>query len=306
MKEKKLQKRPDVRWLGVHETLPQLLRSYLFVTLGCVAYAFAVVALIQPLQIVNGGITGILNLINIVHEIPVGILYFIINIPLLITSLFVFGLKFAIGTIYGTAVTSALITLFGKLLDGYVLTDEILIAAVCGGALLGLGLGVIMRFGASTGGTDIIMKLLHRKKPHLSGGRINTIIDVAILVAYFIVVKDFTKTFYAVLTVVIENIVYDFTLYGTMGSKTVYIITDKPEDIIKRLLTDLNVGATVMNATGAYTNSQKEVILCVVKNNIFPQVKNAVRDTDDKAFMIVCKSLEIYGKGYKDYHKEVL
>jgi len=306
MKEKKLQKRPDVRWLGVHETLPQLLRSYLFVTLGCVAYAFAVVALIQPLQIVNGGITGILNLINIVHEIPVGILYFIINIPLLITSLFVFGLKFAVGTIYGTAVTSALITLFGKLLDGYVLTDEILIAAVCGGALLGLGLGVIMRFGASTGGTDIIMKLLHRKKPHLSGGRINTIIDVAILVAYFIVVKDFTKTFYAVLTVVIENIVYDFTLYGTMGSKTVYIITDKPEDIIKRLLTDLNVGATVMNATGAYTNSQKEVILCVVKNNIFPQVKNAVRDTDDKAFMIVCKSLEIYGKGYKDYHKEVL
>lgn len=306
MKEKKLLKRPDARWLGAHETFPQMLRSYLFVTLGSVAYAFAVVAMIQPLQIVNGGITGMLNLINIVHEIPVGILYFVINIPLLITSLFVFGLKFAIGTIYGTAVTSALITLFERLLKGYALTDEILIGSVCGGALLGLGLGVIMRFGASTGGTDIIMKLLHRKKPHLSGGKINTIIDIVILVAYFIVVRDFTMTFYAVLTVVIENLVYDFTLYGTMGSKTVYIITDKPDEIIRRLLDDLSVGATVMNAKGAYTNSQKEVILCVVKNNLFPQVKNVVRDADDKAFMIVCKSLEIYGKGYKDYHKEVL
>ena len=284
----------------------RVLRSYLFVTLGCVIYSFAVVALIQPLKIVNGGITGILNLVNILHPIHVGIYYFIINIPLLVTSLFVFGYRFTLGTIYGTLMNSAIITLFESLLKGYALTDDLLIGGVCGGALLGIGLGIIMRFGASTGGTDIIMKLLHRKKPYMSGGLINTIIDVMILIAYFIVVRDFNKTFYAVLTVVIENILYDLVLYGSMGSKTVYIITDRPDEIKEQLLKNLNVGATLMKGIGAYTNTDKEIILCVVKNNLFPQLKNMVRDTDDKAFMIVGKSLEIYGKGYKDYHKEVL
>ncbi|MBP5173358.1 MAG: YitT family protein, partial [Clostridia bacterium] len=205
-----------------------VLRSYLFVTLGCLVYSFGIVALIQPLQIVNGGITGILNLVNIITPIHVGIFYFIINIPLLITSYIVFGWRFTVGTVYGTLVNSAMITAFETLLKGYALTNDILIGSFCGGAMLGVGLGVIMRFGASTGGSDIIMKLLHRKKPYLSGGIINTIIDVAILIAYFIVMRDFDKTFYAVLTVLVENTIYDLVLYGTMGSKTVYIITDRP------------------------------------------------------------------------------
>ena len=283
-----------------------IILSYLLVTVGCMIYSFGVVVLIQPLKIVNGGITGILNLINIVHPIPVGILYFVVNIPLLITSFFVFGTKFTIGTVYGTLLNSTLMTLFSSLLNGYSLTDDIFIGSLCGGALLGVGLGIIMRFGASTGGTDIIMKLLHRKKPHLSGGMINIIIDVVILAAHFAIMRDFAKTFYALMTVVIENIAYDFILYGTMGSKTVYIITDKPDEIVDRLLNDISVGATIMRGTGAFTHSEKEIILCVVKNNMFPMLKNMVRDVDDKAFMIVGKSLEIYGKGYKDYHKEVL
>lgn len=289
------------------------LRRYLLVVAGCVIYSFGVAAFIQPAQIVNGGVMGVLNLINIVTPIPVGIIYFLVNVPLLIISLVVFKWRFTVGTVFGTALNSVLLTVFQNLLRDVVFTENLFLNTVCGGVVLGVGLGLIMRNGASTGGTDILMKLLHRKRPHLSGGFINMLIDIVILAGYYVVhhfVKHtenaFDMTVFAFITVVIENVVYDLVLYGTMGSKTVYIITDKPDEITDQIINKMNVGATLLSGTGAYTHTKKAIILCVVKNNIFPGLKNAVRDIDDSAFMIVGKSLEIYGKGYKDYHQEVL
>lgn len=287
------------------KNLLDVLKRYIFIILGCAIYGFGNVAFIQSMHTVNGGITGVLNLINIIHEIPVGILYFIINVPLLIISFIFLGWRFSVSTLIGTFISSGFITLFENTIGGLRITENYFIAAVFGGFALGVGLGIIMRYGSSTGGSDIIMKLLHKKFPFLSGGTINILIDVAILVAYLFVIKDFDMVVYALVVVVIENITYDLVLYGTMGSKTVYIITEKSDNLIPALLR-LDVGATIINGTGAYTQNKKKVVLCVVKNNMFPELKNTVKETDDKAFMIVNKSFEIYGEGYKDYYKEVL
>lgn len=293
----------------VNKTEPfhKTLLRYLVITFGCFVYALGTVLFIKNLQIVSGGVTGMLNLVNIVHEIPIGVCYFIVNIPLIIISLIVFGWRFSFGTIYGMLMESLGIALFEHFFDGFILTDNMMISIVCGGILLGVGLGLVMMNNASTGGTDIIMKIIHRKKPFLSGGTINTIIDVAILIAYLIIVKNFDMFIYATVVIIIENIVYDRVLIGNRrASKTIYIITNNSEAILDCLINKIGAGVTVIKGIGGYTSKERDILLCVAKNTVFPEIKKSVKELDKSAFMIVCKSYEIYGEGYQDIQKDIL
>ncbi len=286
--------------------LLDVLKRYSLIVIGAVVYSFGYVAFVQKAGITNGGITGLLGVVNILYTIPIGLVYFCINIPLLITAFIKCGWRFSVATLIGTGLESLFLSIFQFFLKNTVITENIIISAVFGGAMLGIGLGLIMRNGSSTGGTDIVLKLLHRRFPHLKAGLIALIIDALILVFYLCVVRDFDMCVFALLTVVVENILYDLVLYGTMGSKTVYIITSKPDEIVRNMLEEMEIGATLLSGQGAYTQENRQIILCVVKNNQFPELKNLVRDNDDRAFMIVGKSAEIYGEGYQDYHKDVL
>lgn len=173
--------------------------------------------------------------------------------------------------------------------------------------MLGSGLGLVMMNNASTGGTDVIMKIIHRKRPFLSGGTINTLIDTLILSVYLIIIQDFDMFFYATVLIIVENIVYDRVLIGNQrASKTVYIITDNAEEIRWALINKVNVGVTLLKGKGGFTGNDKEILLCVVRNTVFPQVKSTVKELDKNSFMIVCKSYEIYGEGYQDIQKEIL
>lgn len=288
------------------KTKINFITRYLQIILGCFLYAFGIYAFLSPANLTTGGVTGFVNVINMIHPVPMGLLVMCINIPLLIISLIVLKWKFTISTLFGTALESLFLTLLQTYMDPYLpFTENILLAGAVGGVLIGAGLGMIMKNGSSTGGTDIVMKLLHKKWRYLSGGTLHIGIDIAVLSFFFIVKRDFDATVLALITIIISNTVYDLVLYGRNTSKTVHIITDKPHEMTQALLSKCDCGVTVLEAKGAYTNQPKQILLCVVRQNVFPILKDIIQECDPNAFVIVSQSSEIYGNGYKDY-KDVL
>lgn len=274
--------------------------DYIWVTIGCFIYAFGFYAFINAANITTGGVTGFVNVLNMVHPIPIGVVTMLINVPLLIASIIVFKWRFTISTLYGTVVSSVFISMCEMLLNPYLpFINDILLSALVGGTLAGAGLGMTMRWHSSTGGVGIAIKLLHKKWRHLSGGTIHAIIDAIILIFFFCVTRNFESTIYALITIIISNIAYDLILYGINTTQTVYIITNHTDTILPVLSEQYNCMTTVW-----HTNEQT-IILSIIKKQLLPIVKDAICQSDNNAFIIVSKSTEIYGDGFKDY-KDIL
>ncbi len=282
-------------------------RQYLLIILGAAAYGIGTTCFIQAAKIATGGVVGVFNVVNLIHEIPVGLCVLIVNIPLIIISFFKFKPRFAINSMIGIILTSAAIDLAAFLLGRFLpFTDDMLLSALAGALFNGAGTGLIMRNGSSTGGSDIITKLIHRKLRHLKGGVIAAALGLVVCVFYFAVTRDVQGTLYSALTIVVSNKVFDLVLYGGSDSKTVYIITDNSEKMAEAILTETHSGATILDGTGAYTKSDRKIILCVIRNSVFPTLKQLVKSVDEHAFMIVTTSSEVFGKGYEDFNTERL
>ncbi|MBQ1502448.1 MAG: YitT family protein [Clostridia bacterium] len=282
-------------------------RQYFLIILGAALYGIGTTCFIQAAKIATGGVVGVFNVVNLIHEIPVGLCVLIVNIPLIIISFFKFKPRFAINSMIGIVLTSAAIDLAAFLLGRFLpFTDDMLLSALAGALFNGAGTGLIMRNGSSTGGSDIITKLIHRKLRHLKGGVIAAALGLVVCVFYFAVTRDVQGTLYSALTIVVSNKVFDLVLYGGSDSKTVYIITDNSEKMAEAILTETHAGATILDGTGAYTKSDRKIILCVIRNSVFPTLKQLVKSVDEHAFMIVTTSSEVFGKGYEDFNTERL
>ena len=248
-------------------------RQYLLIILGAAAYGIGTTCFIQAAKIATGGVVGVFNVINIIHEIPVGLCVLIVNIPLIVISFFKFKPRFAINSMIGIILTSAAIDLAAMSLGRFLpFTNDMLLSALAGALFNGAGTGLIMRNGSSTGGSDIITKLIHRKLRHLKGGVIAAGLGLFVCIFYFAVTRDVQGTLYSALTIVVSNKVFDLVLYGGSDSKTVYIITDNSEKMAEAILTETHAGATILDGTGAYTKSDRKIILCVIRNSVFPSI----------------------------------
>ncbi|MBR5741458.1 MAG: YitT family protein [Firmicutes bacterium] len=282
-------------------------RQYLLIIIGAAAYGIGTTCFIQAAKIATGGVVGVFNVVNLIRPIPVGLCVLIVNIPLIIISFFKFKPRFAINSMIGIILTSAAIDLAAFLLGRFLpFTEDMLLSALAGALFNGAGTGLIMRNGSSTGGSDIITKLIHRKLRHLKGGVIAAALGLVVCVFYFAVTRDVQGTLYSALTIVVSNKVFDHVLYGGRDSKTVYIITDNSEKMAEAILTETHSGATILDGTGAYTKSDRKIILCVIRNSVFPTLKQLVKSVDENAFMIVTTSSEVFGKGYEDFNTERL
>lgn len=171
---------------------------------------------------------------------------------------------------------------------------------------MALSLGLIFKAGATSGGTDIIIKLLRIRIPHLKTGVLFLVTDATIVTASAVVLKDIDTALYAGLVVIVNSILFDVVLYGRDGAKMLFIVSDCPEAIVKRLLEDLDVGVTYLSGRGAYSEKEKDVVLCVMKKHLSPKAEEIIRQEDPKAFMIVASASEIYGEGYKNIFSEKL
>lgn len=277
--------------------------DYLMITVASFIYAVAVSLFLDPNSLAPGGVTGIAIILNRLSGLETGTWVLIINIPIIILGMWKFGLHFILSTLYCTAATSFFINLLAAF---GVATEDRFLAAVVGGALMAVGIGLVFKAGATTGGTDIIVKLLRLRFPHLKTGSLFLITDAIIVTASAFVFKDLDVALYAGLVVFVNSVLLDVVLYGRDGAKLIFIISDAHASITKRLLEELDIGVTYISGTGAYSGKEKNVIMCVMKKQISSQVEVIVREEDPAAFMIVTSATEIFGEGYKSIYSEKL
>lgn len=285
------------------KTLKRRVMDYIEITIASLLYSVAVSLFLDPNALAPGGVTGISIILNRITGLETGTLVLFINIPIIAVGTWKFGLRFILSTMYCTALTSGLINLLAPF--GPATTDPFL-AALAGGALMAVGIGLVFKAGATTGGTDIIIKLLRLKFPYLKTGILFLITDALIVTASAFVFKNVDVALYAGLVVFINSVLLDVVLYGRDGAKLIFIISDRHEAITKRVLEELDIGVTYISGSGAYSGKEKNVIMCVMKKQISPQAETIVREEDPRAFMIITSATEIFGEGYKSIYSEKL
>ncbi len=279
------------------------LKEYLIITLASLIYGVGTSLLIDPNNLAPGGMTGLSIVMNRVVPIGVGMWFGLMNIPILVIAIWKFGIRFTISTIYATTMISVFTDLCTKFFGNYAIHDMIL-AVTIGSAMTAVAIGLIFKCHATSGGTDVIIKLLRIRYPHLKTGILYIMTDMVVLVIAAFVFHDLVAAMYSFLSVIVVSVVVDYVLYGRDGAKLLYIISDKPEIITARLLQELDIGATHVFAEGAYSREKKKVIMCAIKKRLSPLAEDIVREEDPNAFMIVTSASEIFGEGYKSYFDE--
>jgi len=279
------------------------LMSLLIITLGSIFYSAGIALFLDPCNLAPGGTTGIAIILNFVTGMKTGTLVLLINIPILVFGWWKFGTKFILSTVYVTVLSSQLINIFNHQIVmnfGLISQDKLLCGAI-GGAMMAVGMAAIFRRGATTGGTDIIVRALRQRYPHIKSGKIFIISDAMIITAAAIVFKDVEVALYAAITVFISNTVLDAVLYGGDKATLLYIISNNQDVISKRILDELDIGVTHLKAEGAYTENNKKVIMCVCRKYNYTKIREIVREEDTEAFCIVSNANEVFGDGYKDH-----
>lgn len=280
-----------------------LLCDYFVITLGSLLYSVGLSLMLDPNNIAPGGVSGISVMLSRYTPIPTGTWILLINIPLLIVGWWKLGRKFIIKTCYATVMISIFTNLLG---DSRAFTNDLLCAVVLGSILCGGGIGLVFRAGGTTGGMDIVVKILRLRFPYLKSGSIFLALDMMVVVASGFVFADLTLGVYAGIVVVLNARIMDVILYGQDEAKLIYIISDRHGQIAERLMEELGIGVTYLEGEGAYTAKDKKIILCVTRKQRSVEVIDIVKEEDTNAFLIVSSANEIFGEGYKSYSAERL
>lgn len=282
--------------------MAQKVRSCGIITLGAVIYALAFDWFVAPNQIAMGGVTGLAQIVNaLVPVLPVGVLSILVNVPLFLAGWRLLGGRLLVSSLYAMAVSSLAIDVIAWM-HTFPPMDPIL-ATLYGGAGMGVGLGLVFSQGATTGGTDIIGKLLKLKFPWLPIGKLVMLPDMVVVILAAVVFGTVNAALYGLIQMYLLSKVMDMILYGWDTSRVAYIITDRWEETVQGLL-DMNRGVTLLQGKGAYTGAEKQVLLVAFRQREIVPIKRMLREIDPKAFFIVCDAHEILGEGFGDYQKE--
>lgn len=277
--------------------------NYIRMTLAAVVYSVGISLFLDPNELAPGGVTGISIILNRLTGVETGTLILLLNVPILLLGVWKFGLKVIFSTLYCIIFVSFLTNLLAPV--GALTTDPIL-AVLAGCSMIAIGMGYVFRAGGTTGGTDIIIKVIRRNKPHIRTGTLLLLLDAVVVALSVIVFGDLDKALYAGVGAFVTSLVLDLVLYGRDEAKMIYIISDNAGQIAGRLLSELSVGVTYVEGRGAFSGKEKDIILCVMRKPLFPKTEEIVKQEDSEAFMIISSATEIYGEGYKSYFGEKL
>lgn len=274
-----------------------LVKNILLVLLGSIFYGLGISLFLSPNNLAPGGVSGISIMINNFLPIGVGLISFIINVPLMLIGFIKLGKNFLGGTLFAIFTSSFFTDLFANLINP--ITHDKLLAAVFGGVVLAIGIGLVFKAGCTTGGTDVIVRLIKLRHRHLKTGSIFLLVDGFISIASGVVFKDSNLALFALISLVTNSIVLDIVLYGNDEAKLVYIITNKKKLVTDFIINELDISASIIHAEGAYSNNEKNIIMCAIKKRELPSLQEFVLKTDTDSFMIVTSANEIYGEGFK-------
>ena len=271
--------------------------SYAVILIASALYAAGVSLFLDPNNLAPGGITGIAVILNRFLPVSTGILYLCLNVPVVILGLWKFGWRFMSRTTFAVIMTSVFTDLFSTY---GAISGDLLLCSLAGGILMAVGIGLVFKAGGTTGGSDIIIKVLKLRWRHLKTGFLFQCFDFVVVAVSGVVFQDIDIMLYALLTVFVCGKALDFVLYGGDEAELIYIVTDRYMAIALRIMNELDAGCTFLDGKGAWTGNDKKIIMTVVSKKLGPSVEEIVRKEDSAAFMIETNANEIYGEGYKD------
>jgi uncharacterized membrane-anchored protein YitT (DUF2179 family) len=290
-------------------------KVYSLILIGTFIMAAGFVLFINPYKIVPGGVYGIAIVIHYLTEgvftfwplgIPIGLLGLTMDIPLTILGVKILGPRFGIKTVVGFVLTASFMDLLGYLIgqdDPLKLGDQVLLASIFGGVMIGFGLGLIFRSRATSGGSDIIAMIIN-KYTGLPLGQLMIIVDSVIVLVGLAAFGDWKIPLYSWIVIYITGKVIDITLRGISYEKTMFIISDRHEDIRHKIIHDLNRGGTIFVGKGMYQESEKNMIYTNVSRREYQILKDYIREVDPEAFVTVIDANEVLGKGFKPLQQE--
>lgn len=274
-------------------------QAYAQIVLGCLIGGAAYPLFLTPNLIAPGGLTGVSTILYHFFGLPVGTTSLALNVPLFLIGYHAVGPRFAFRSLVATVAFSLAI----DLLMLQPMTDDPLLASLFGGILLGIGLGLILRGGATTGGTDMVARMLHRRFPSISVGMVLFGLDFIVIVAAGLSLGS-GEALYALISIAVSSKVIDMVMVGFTANKACFVMSTKWEAISDRLMHDLNRGVTQLRARGGWSREERPVILCVVSRSELPRVKQLVREEDETAFMFVTEAFEALGEGFSRLDQE--
>ena len=286
------------------ERAKTLTKDLLFFVAGSLIYAVSVKMFTAPNHIASGGVTGLSIVLNYLFHTPIGATAFLINIPIFIWAIVEIGYKLVAKTFVATLLSSAAIDLMGVVIPPY--EGNQMLAAIFGGVLEGVGLALVFTRGGTTGGTDMVARLLGRHFRHLSMGKLMMAIDLVVIVISAAVFNSIESALYAIITIFVSTKLIDAILYGTDAGtgKMLFIMSEKNPEIAQAILHEVKRGVTVLMSRGAYSGREGEVLLCAVRRYEVYVVKDVVQRVDEDAFIIVGDAGEISGEGFREVQQE--
>ncbi len=286
---------PFKKW-GI--TPKEALKDGLFFVTGTFSYSLGVSVFTAPNRIAPGGVTGLATILHYLIGTPIGTMILILNIPLFILALRFLGKRFVVKTILCTV----LLSLFTDILSlSFVpkYTDNAILAALYGGVFDGAGLGLVFLRGSTSGGSDILSRLMRLKWPHVPMGRMLLLIDFCIIALSAAVFRSVNVALFAMIVEFTSSRVIDSLLYGADNGRMAIIISDHPREVGDAIISELHRGITVMKGEGYYTGRTHDILMCAVRRPQAARLHALVRKVDPEAFVIMCSADEVLGYGFK-------
>ena len=286
-------------------SMKKSLFSFLIITLGSACYSLGFVWCYAPNGIAFGGVTGIAQILNFLFPaLPIGATVIALNVPLFLLGWKLIGGRLLVSSLYAMFISSVIIDILTPLYDWQPMDP--MLATIFGGVLMGLSLGLVFQQGATTGGTDLLARLLKLKLAWLPMGKLLMGIDLAVILVVAAVFGTLKTAMYGLVALYITSIVMDGVLYGMDNAKVAYIISGKSQEVADVLVKEMDRGVTILHGQGAYTHAERDVLMCAFKQREIASIKAAVKGIDPAAFVIVCDAHEVLGEGFRDYKKDDL
>ncbi len=283
--------------------LLEILVNNLMWILGSALYSSAIIVFALPNGIAQSGASGVAIILNYLFDTPIGVTNFIINIPLIILAWIFIGGKLVRKTLWVTALLSAMLELFSSNLPEY--RGDPLLASLFCGAIAGIGLSMVILRGATTGGTDIVARLVRKVFPHIAFGKVLLATDIVIIIAAALVFKNVESALYAAVTMFISTRTIDYMIYGAGQGKMLMVFTDYPDEIAQRITSDSRRGVSILSAKGGYTGEVKGLVICVVRRSEVHKMNKLIKSVDPKTFTIISEASEMLGGGFKSYTEDL-
>ena len=271
----------------------EILMAYAQIFIGSVIGAAAYPTFLIPNNIAPGGLTGVATILNYLAGWPVGITALVLNIPLFLIGYRTMGKVFA----FRSLVATALFTILIDILPLKPVSEDPLLGTLFGGVVLGIGLGLILRGGATTGGSDMIARMVHRRFSFITVGMFLFALDFLVVLAAAIFIGG-TEALYAMIDIYVCGRVIDAVMVGFGGNKACFVMTDAWQKITGRVLNEIERGCTLLEARGAYSGTSRPVVMCVMSRQEMTALKRIVQEEDEKAFMFITEAHEALGEGF--------